>query len=400
MEKRDPAVLRAILLLSFGTFTSMCTQRVCDAMLPELGRSFDSPLDVAAHTISYFAMAYGALQLFYGPLGDRWGKYRIVILACLACSVGCVLSALSNDLDLLVAARIFTAIGAAGIIPLTLAWVGDVIPYAQRQAMLARVGLGTMLGLSFGQLLGGWMSDTIGWRWAFVQLSLQFGVVAFLLWRHSAKVAQLAPSPATSAESGQWLAVAANPWARALLSIAFIEGALVFGVMALTASHLHLQLGLTLSTAGTLAAGYGLGGMLYMASARHAIARFGERGLAAHGGKLMAVCWLVVAYTPWVVLAAPACVLAGFGFAMFHNTMQVKATQMVPEARATGVTLFAGFLFGGQSLGVWGLAWGVKVFPSPHLFAAAAVAVAILGLVFARAIGRHDGLPDPAIIRK
>jgi hypothetical protein len=46
------------------------------------------------------------------------------------------------------------------------------------------------------------------------------------------------------------------------------------------------------------------------------------------------------------------------------------------------------------------LAWGVKVFPSPHLFAAAAVAIAILGLVFARAIGRHDGLPDPAIIRK
>ena len=96
--------------------------------------------------------------------------------------------------------------------------------------------------------------------------------------------------------------------------------------------------------------------MLYMATAKYTIPRFGEVGLARYGGLAFGLSFLVIAFTPWWPLAIPACLLAGFGFAMFHNTMQAKATQMVPTARGTSVTLFAGALFFGQSLGVLVLA--------------------------------------------
>ena len=84
--------------------------------------------------------------MIYGPLGDRWGKYRVVMITTLGCSVGAVLSAMSQDLDQLVVARILTAVSSAAIVPLALAWVGDQVPYAQRQETLARVGLGTTSG--------------------------------------------------------------------------------------------------------------------------------------------------------------------------------------------------------------------------------------------------------------
>ena len=90
----------------------MALQRICDPMLPELSRVFEVPISEASQVISLFAIAYGLMQLLYGPVGDRFGKYRVVMLATMGCSVGSVLSALSADLPFLVAARIGTALAA------------------------------------------------------------------------------------------------------------------------------------------------------------------------------------------------------------------------------------------------------------------------------------------------
>ena len=53
----------------------------------------------------------------------------------------------------------------AGIVPLSMAWIGDTVPYERRQATLARFLTGTILGMSAGQLAGGLFADTVGWRW-------------------------------------------------------------------------------------------------------------------------------------------------------------------------------------------------------------------------------------------
>ena len=252
-------------------------------------------------------------------------------------------------------------------------------------------GDGTMLGIAGGQLFGGLMSDTLGWRWAFGILAMLFLSVSALLQRHWAAVRQATSTPQASPGMRHQLAqVARDGWARTLLTIALIEGALIFGVMAIAATHLHTVHGVSLTTAGGVAALFGVGGMLYMASAKYTIRRFGEVGLARWGGTVMGGCFVVLGLTPWWPLAAPACLLAGFSFAMFHNTMQAKATQMVPSARATGVTLFAGFLFWGQSLGVLMLAHGLTLVPSGTLIALVAVCVVALGWYFAHAITQRN----------
>ena len=175
------ATQRSILLLSFATFSSMVAQRICDAMLPELSRSFDASLAQAAQVVSMFAIVYGVAQLVYGPLGDRLGKFRIVAWATLACGIGSALAVFAGSLNLLVLARMATGLAAAAIIPLSMAWIGDNVRFDQLQETLARVGLGTTLGIGGGQLIGGLMTNTLGWRWAFVVLALLFGVVGALL---------------------------------------------------------------------------------------------------------------------------------------------------------------------------------------------------------------------------
>ena len=396
------ATRRSILLLSFATFASMAAQRICDAMLPELSRTFAVSLAQAAQVVSVFAVVYGLAQLVYGPLGDRLGKFGIVTFATLACSAGSIAAVFAASLDMLVLARAMVALGAAAVIPLSMAWIGDTVAYELRQETLARVGLGTTLGLVGGQLMGGVLTDALGWRWAFGFMTLLFGVVGSLLYadwrRQQAMPVAAAASTGPAGRPGfvaQALIIITGPWSRIVLFVAFVEGAAGFGALAIWASHLHRALGLSLSAAGAIVALFGLGGMLYMAVARHLIRRLGERGLAVLGVALLGLSALVLGFTPYWLPTLPASLLAGFGFFMFHNTMQANATQMAPAARGTAVSLFASALFLGQSVGVL-LATGLteRIGSGAMIALGGAVLVAI-GMFFAQALRRRDELMRP-----
>jgi YNFM family putative membrane transporter len=393
------ATRRSVLLLSFATFSSMAVQRLCDAMLPELSQVFSVSLAEAAQVISVFAVVYGLCQLFYGPLGDRLGKFRIVAWATLGCSLGSVLAVFATSLDMLVLARMLVALGAAAIIPLSLAWIGDTVTYERRQETLARVGVGTTLGITGGQLLGGVFTDTLGWRWAFAFMTLLFGVVGVLLWRDERRqrreVAHLAPSSVSVVRPGflqQALMIVTWRWSRIVLAVALIEGAAGFGVLAIWASHLHHELDLSLAASGAVVALFGLGGMVYMAVARWLIPRLGEQGLARAGVLVLGLASLVIAFARSWWPGVPASLLAGFGFFMFHNTMQTNATQMAPAARGTAVSLFACALFMGQSLGVLVAAALVVAIGSTAVIAGGSAVLVGVGLYFSAALRRRQAL--------
>ena len=392
------ATRHSILLLSFATFSSMAAQRICDAMLPELSRVFSVSLAQAAQVVSMFAVVYGLAQLFYGPLGDRMGKFRIVTFATIACCVGSIMAVFAASLDLLVLARVMMALGAAAIIPLSMAWIGDAVAYDHIQETLARVGLGTTLGIVGGQLVGGLLTDTLGWRWAFGFMTLLFGIVGSLLYadlrRQQAAPVVVSNTPLLVRPGfvAQALIIITGPWSRIVLLVAFVEGAAGFGVLAIWASHLHRVLGLSLSAAGAIVALFGLGGMIYMAVARHLIRRFGQQGLALLGVCLVGISALVLGFTSYWIFTIPASLLAGLGFFMFHNTMQANATQMTPAARGTAVSLFASALFLGQSVGVLLAASLVERIGSGAVIALGGGVLTAVGLFFAQALRRRDYL--------
>lgn len=398
MAEVSATTLRSILLLSFATFASMATQRICDAMLPELSRAFSASMADTAQVVSLFAVTYGVAQLWYGPLGDRYGKFRMVMLATLACSLGSLLALVADSLPMLVVARVLVALFAAAVIPLSMAWVGDAVPYDQRQEMLARLGLGSTCGIVGGQVVGGLFTDTLGWRWAFGFLTGVYLAVGALLWRdwrqQRARDPVLANAVAASAPASgfvrQSAGIVLRPWSRVVLLAAFVEGASAFGTLAIVATHLHQRLGLALSAAGAIVALFGAGGMLYMVVARGLILRLGEAGLTRVGGVLFGLSFVALGYGPHWALALVACLAAGFGFFMLHNTMQTNATQMAPEARGTGVTLFACALFLGQSVGVLVAAALLGRIGSAAVVAGGGGVLIVLALLFARAIAGRD----------
>ena len=211
---------RAITCLSFAAFGSGVSLRVTDALLPRFASEFGIGIGQAAQVISFFAIAYGLAQLMFGPLGDRFGKYRVIAWATLACSATAVLCAVADGFDGLRLARLLAGATAAAIIPLSMAWIGDVVDYEQRQPVLARFLIGQILGLAGGVALGGFAADHLSWRVPFIMLAVLFAAIALLLF----SINRSLPADAREVRAGDGSAlrrvvsdfahVLAVPWAR------------------------------------------------------------------------------------------------------------------------------------------------------------------------------------------
>jgi predicted MFS family arabinose efflux permease len=380
-------------VMGLAGFASMASMRLCDPMLVVLGQEFQVTTGEASLVVSAFAVAYGVLQLFYGPLGDRFGKLRVISLAVLACAVFSAITSMASDLSLLIIMRGFMGAAAAGIIPLSMAWIGDQVAYDRRQETLAKLMGYTVSGMMVGLWFGGFAAEHLGWRTAFAVVSGLFAIAAWMLWR------KLRTTPATvpASRSGSFLAYFANSVqmlrtarVRHVMTVTAIEGAVVFGAMAFIPTHLHQQFDMSVVLAGSVMMLYGVGGLVYSQMARRWLGWLGgERGLVRAGVVCIAVGLLTLAWAHATALGMLGCLATGFGFYMLHNTLQVQATQMAPASRGTAVTLFACSLFFGQSTGVVLMAQAVDLDWLPQAFTAAAVGALLLGYVIHKLVGRH-----------
>jgi predicted MFS family arabinose efflux permease len=385
----------AIFLLSLAAFGSAVSLRITDAQLPRLASEFNLSLGTASYVITVFSIAYGVSQLFFGPLGDRFGKYLVVAWACAACAVTALLCALAPYFSLLLAARLLAGGTAAAIIPLSMAWIGDVVPYDQRQPVLARFLIGQILGVSAGILIGGLAADHFHWRLPFLGIALIFIAISIALFSLNRRLppharalhkAEGAVLPRMVSEFGQ---VLAKRWARILLLTVFLEGAFLFGTFAFIASHLHRIYGVSLSTAGLLVMLFGFGGLLFATCSTLLVHRLGEVGLSRWGGIFLAASLLVIGLAPAWWWAIPGCFMAGLGFYMLHNTLQINATQMAPERRGAAVSIFASCFYLGQSIGIGIAGMLVESLGTGAVIAAGGVGLLVVALNFSRQRSRR-----------
>jgi predicted MFS family arabinose efflux permease len=387
----------AILALSISAFGSGVSMRVSDPLLPGLANEFSLTLGHAASVITVFAIAYGFSQLIFGPLGDRFGKYRVIAWGTLACALTTAACAFAPNFELLLVARALAGASAASIIPLAMAWIGDVISYDRRQPILAKFMIGQVLGVSVGVLLGGYAADHLHWRTPFAWIAIYFALGGgLLLWlnRQLPALASKTALPQGSAYKrmvSEFAQVLSVPWARVVLLTVFAEGASIFGAFAYMVTHIHQVQGVSLSTSGQVVMLFGLGGLTFAVSAYYLVHRLGEVGLCRWGGLLVAASYITIALSPTWWWAIPACFCAGLGFYMLHNTLQINATQMAPERRGAAVASFAAAYFMGQSVGVALNGALIPHIGTSGVILLGAAGVSLVSQNFARLMRNHRG---------
>jgi DHA1 family bicyclomycin/chloramphenicol resistance-like MFS transporter len=165
--------------LAFG----LLAMTICLPSMQEWSAIFGSSQAAVQLTFSGYVVAYGVLQLVYGPLSDRWGRKRVLLLGLAVGCAGSVAAALAPDLNTLVAARVLQGAGCAAGMVVGRALVQDLFLGPQRTRVLAYAGMAMGLVPPIATVLGGQLHVSLGWRANFVLIAL-LGVALFVAaWR-------------------------------------------------------------------------------------------------------------------------------------------------------------------------------------------------------------------------
>jgi len=342
-----------ILLLALGSANSGISLRMVEPMLPQLAADFGVGVSQAAMVITAFAGGYAISQLVYGPLGDRFGKLRIATLSLTGAALLTMVCGLTHDVVSLAILRLLTALFASAPTILGIAYIGDNVALEARQPVVARFIMGTISGQALGPLVGGMFTDLLGWKGAFVATGAIFAIVPTILYfRTRAHWAGEKRSIASGNPYASYLQIVKLTRVRYVLFAAFADAFLFFGAYSFLGALLKERFELSFTAIGAILAGFGAGGLLYTIFVRVLLASLGQRGLVALGGAVCCIAYAVISLSPAVALALPCTVALGMSFYMLHNTVQLKATEMAPQARGASVSSYSALWSIGQATGV------------------------------------------------
>src|SRR5436190_15105520 len=245
---------RSIIRLAGAGSASQAMVRVTDSLLPQIAADFGTTVGAASIIVAAYAVSHGSIQLVIGPVGDRFGKYRTVAVMCALGSILVALCGTVQSLSALAIARFASGAAAGWIIPLSMAYVGDVTPYERRQPILGRYLTGQISGQLFGQAAGGVLGDLFGWRNVFFVLAGMFALatagLVFELVTNPRTRAERRPDESSRGFVGDYVAVLSNPWVRLVIFAVFLEASTVLGAFAYFGAGLQLRFGLSFTAIG------------------------------------------------------------------------------------------------------------------------------------------------------
>jgi len=379
---------RALLwALGAGTFFVGLDARIVAPLLPRIALEFDTSVGNASTVISSYLLPYGLCQLAYGPLADRYGKARIAAYTFLVFSLGTAACGAFASFWALLVMRALTGAAAAAIFPLTIAYIGDTVPYSSRQATLGLLMASAGAAQGLGASVGGLMGQIWSWRTIFPALGGASTVLALWLLRASKNAVKTPRSPSGV---GYWQALR-SPLGPVLVVVC-VEGALFMGAFPFTSGLMEsrfgsgpLEIGLVLGVAGVA--------QIVVAKLLPAmLARAGETRLMQLGGAAMAAAYLLTAFAPSPVWVGVGTALLGGGFCACHSTLQARASEAFVAGRGRALALFAFSLFVGAGAGTLLTAAASEHFGYASSFTVASVAFALFTLLAPRA----SALPAPS----
>lgn len=389
----DEATDQGFRLLYLGPFITYADRFAIPPVLLSVARDLDVSMAAATAIASLYFFSYGAMQLFWGLMSDGVGRVRVMRWALAGMAVGNVVASTGPTLVVVVAGKAAAGAFAAALLPASLVYVADKVPFTRRQRTVANVMASGAVGTIAGTVAGGLLSRVVTWRVTFL-LTVPFALALVVVFRRLAESRPGRPVGGSLAQLGR---VLSRRSARFLLVLALAEGAVVLGFVTFLAPALEAQ-GHTSAVAGLVVATYGVA-VLVGTQAVKAVVRHGRVSaprLIAAGGALLLAAYLVAAADQEVANVLAASVLVGSGFALLHSTLQTWATELAPEARGAATSLFVTAVFTGAAVAsgaVSGLADAGRYGVVFLVAAAVTVPVAVLASL-GRA--RYRSLPGPA----
>jgi predicted MFS family arabinose efflux permease len=395
-EKSRARARRLLWALGAAVFMVNLDARVIAPLLPTLAEELGVSLARSAWLVSGYMLPYGLFQMLFGPLADRYGKINVCSHALAAFSVGTACTALWPSFGAILVLRVLTGATAAGLIPLTLAYIGDTVPYERRQATLGAVMAAGGAAQALSTSLGGSIAAVFSWHAVFPclgALALVTTLGVYVFGRHERR------HPTISGPRPSYRTVLAAPGFRPFLALVASEGFLFMGGFSYLSGLLEARFGLDALGIGLVLSLTGVAQLATAALLSRILRRSSERRLLAVGGGLLGAAYLSCAAAPHPALVALACALLGCGFVLCHTTLQTRATEAFPGGRGTAIALFAFSLFLGSGTGTALLGPALERVGFTPLFVLVGVSLWVFTVIAVRLLGQPRSKPMSAAAR-
>ncbi len=157
-------VLAACVLASSMAFVDGSALTVA---LPKLRAGLGADLAAVQWVLNGYVLALAAFTLTGGALADVYGKARVLAIGCAAFGLASAACAFAPSIAWLIALRVVQGIAAAIVTPASLALIGASYPKAERSAAIGVWAAASALTTAGGPVLGGWLTESFGWRYVF-----------------------------------------------------------------------------------------------------------------------------------------------------------------------------------------------------------------------------------------
>jgi EmrB/QacA subfamily drug resistance transporter len=172
-EQRKWWTLAAV---AFGLFMIMLDNTVVNVALPSIQRDLGADLSSLQWIVTGYALTFAALMLIGGKLADAYGRRLIFVVGIAVFTLSSLACGLAGSEEVLIGARVVQGAGAALMNPATLSIIAATFPPRQRGTAIGIWAGVSALALAIGPLVGGLLTEHVGWEWIFF-VNIPVGIV-------------------------------------------------------------------------------------------------------------------------------------------------------------------------------------------------------------------------------
>ncbi len=173
---------KAFLPIALVSIITTLDSSVVNVSLPVISQQLKAGIGVVQWVVLAYLLAVTSLLMIFGRLGDLVGRRRIYQIGIVFFTFSSALCGFSQNVTMLIFGRALQGTGAALLVAVGPALIGEIFPPQQRGKALGFLGTTVSIGLSVGPAVGGFITGWLGWRYIFF-LNLPLGVLAVLLIR-------------------------------------------------------------------------------------------------------------------------------------------------------------------------------------------------------------------------
>jgi EmrB/QacA subfamily drug resistance transporter len=177
MLKKNKSIIFLFAALMLTMLLASLSQMVFSTALPTIVGELHG-VEHMTWVITVYMLTSTITMPIYGKISDMLGRKPVLLTAISLFIVGSIFGVFAQDMTALIISRAIQGIGGGGLMILSQAAVADVVPVRQRGKYMGILGAVFAFSSVAGPLLGGWLTEGPGWRWAFI-INIPLGIAAF-----------------------------------------------------------------------------------------------------------------------------------------------------------------------------------------------------------------------------